>query len=129
MERTMKEQRTTALRRLLVGDRPVLVAGAHDGLSARIVEEAGFDGIWASGFEISASHGVPDANVLTMSENLDTARFTKCGQNPLVRPIERGLAGPATSRRGCDRSRWGCPTPRLATRRRGSGQEGGSPVA
>ena len=67
----MKEQRTTALRRLLVGDRPVLVAGAHDGLSARIVEEAGFDGIWASGFEISASHGVPDANVLL---SLDDAR-------------------------------------------------------
>ena len=26
---------------------------------AKLVEEAGFDGVWASGFEISASHGVP----------------------------------------------------------------------
>jgi phosphoenolpyruvate phosphomutase len=72
------------LRRLLEGDRPVLIAGAHDGLSARIVMEAGFDGIWASGFEISAAHGVPDANVLTMSENLETARFI---QNASAIPV------------------------------------------
>jgi len=87
----MKEQRTTALRRLLAGDRPVLVAGAHDGLSSRIVEEAGFDGIWASGFEISASHGVPDANVLTMSENLDTARFiVKATSLPVIADCDTG---------------------------------------
>jgi phosphoenolpyruvate phosphomutase len=91
MERTMKEQRTTALRRLLVGGRPALVAGAHDGLSARIVEEAGFDGIWASGFEISASHGVPDANVLTMSENLETARFiVKATTLPVIADCDTG---------------------------------------
>jgi phosphoenolpyruvate phosphomutase len=91
MENTMKEQGTTALRRLLVGGRPALVAGAHDGLSARIVEEAGFDGIWASGFEISASHGVPDANVLTMSENLETARFiVKATTLPVIADCDTG---------------------------------------
>src|SRR5262245_18822207 len=52
---------------------PVLLAGAHDALSARLVERAGFDGVWASGFEISASHGVPDANILTMSDTLEAA--------------------------------------------------------
>jgi phosphoenolpyruvate phosphomutase len=35
---------------------------AHNGLSARIVEEAGFRGIWASGLTISASLGVRDNN-------------------------------------------------------------------
>ncbi|XUY30475.1 phosphoenolpyruvate mutase (plasmid) [Agrobacterium sp. rho-8.1] len=35
---------------------------AHNGLSARIVEEAGFRGIWASGLTISSSLGVRDAN-------------------------------------------------------------------
>ncbi len=53
---------------------PLLVAGAHNPLSARLVEEAGFDAVWASGFEISASQGVPDANILTFSENLEVAR-------------------------------------------------------
>jgi phosphoenolpyruvate phosphomutase len=62
------------LRAMLAADRPTLLAGAHDGLSARLVEEAGFDAVWASGFEISASHGVPDASVLTMTEMLAAAR-------------------------------------------------------
>lgn len=58
----------------------VCIAGAHDGLSAKLVEKADFDGIWASGFEISASYGVPDANILTMSQYLERA----CEMNDVV---------------------------------------------
>src|SRR5215813_6168910 len=63
-----------ALRRLFASPGPIVLAGAHDGLSARLVQEAGFDGVWASGFEISASHAVPDASILTMTETLDASR-------------------------------------------------------
>jgi phosphoenolpyruvate phosphomutase len=91
VDNTKRERRTTALRRMLSGDRPVLIAGAHDGLSARIVEEAGFDGIWASGFEISAAHGVPDANVLTMTETLETARFiNQASTIPVIADCDTG---------------------------------------
>lgn len=69
-----RESRAARLRAALEQPRPVLVAGAHNPLSARLVEEAGFDAVWASGFEISASQGVPDANILTFSENLEVAR-------------------------------------------------------
>lgn len=62
------------LRERFVRSGPLLVAGAHNGLSARLVEEAGFDAVWASGFEISASFGVPDANILSMGESLETIR-------------------------------------------------------
>ena len=62
------------LRELIASKKPVLVIGAHNGLTARLGEEAGFDAIWASGFEISGSHAVPDANILTMAENLAIAR-------------------------------------------------------
>jgi phosphoenolpyruvate phosphomutase len=55
--------------------RPIVIIGAHNGLSAKLGEEAGFDGIWASGFEISASYGIPDANILTMAENLAAAKM------------------------------------------------------
>ena len=48
----------------------LLAIGAHDGLSGRLGQRAGFDAIWASGFEISASHGLPDANILDMSVQL-----------------------------------------------------------
>jgi phosphoenolpyruvate phosphomutase len=66
-----------SLRRLLGSPSPVVLAGAHDGLSARLVAEAGFDGVWASGFEISAAHGVPDASILTMTETLAAARLMR----------------------------------------------------
>ena len=59
---------------LMAQPRPIVIVGAHDGLSARLIEEAGFEGIWASGFEISASHGIPDANILSMADNLARAK-------------------------------------------------------
>jgi phosphoenolpyruvate phosphomutase len=48
---------------------------AHNGLSARIVEEAGFHGIWGSGLSISASMGVRDNNEASWTQVLDTLEF------------------------------------------------------
>ncbi|MGQ0666351.1 MAG: isocitrate lyase/phosphoenolpyruvate mutase family protein [Nitrospiraceae bacterium] len=51
------------------------VVGAHDALSARLIERAGFDGVWASGFAISASlKCIPDASFITSSEQLEVER-------------------------------------------------------
>jgi phosphoenolpyruvate phosphomutase len=61
-------------RTLLRGHEIVLAAGAHDALSAKLAEEAGFDAIWASGFGISAVQAVPDANILTLTETLEAVR-------------------------------------------------------
>ena len=61
------------LRDMLNKQRLIRIVGAHNGLTARLVQEAGFDGVWASGLEISTSHAVPDANILTMSDFLDAA--------------------------------------------------------
>jgi phosphoenolpyruvate phosphomutase len=63
--------RSGALRTVLANGG--LAASGHDGLTARLVEDAGFDVVWASGLEISASYGVPDANILTMTEVLHRA--------------------------------------------------------
>ncbi len=63
------------LRELLAQPGPIVIIGAHNGLSAKLGEEAGFGGIWASGFEISASYAMPDANILTMAENLHAAKM------------------------------------------------------
>lgn len=65
--------KSTRLRELFSKEGVVRIVGAHDGLSAKLVELNGFDGVWASGFEVSASHAVPDANILTMSQYLETA--------------------------------------------------------
>jgi len=52
----------------------IVLAGAHNALSAKLVERAGFEAVWASGFEISAAWGVPDASFLTMTENLQVVK-------------------------------------------------------
>jgi len=48
---------------------------AHNGLSARIVREAGFSGIWASGLSISAQLGVRDNNEASWTQVVDVLEF------------------------------------------------------
>src|SRR4029079_18470973 len=52
----------------------VTVMSAHNPLSARLAQEAGFDSIWASGFELSAAYGVPDDSLLSFTQHLDMTR-------------------------------------------------------
>lgn len=60
------------LRKLITSPNLSFLMEAHSGLSARIAEEAGFQGLWGSGLSISASQGVRDANELSSSEVLRT---------------------------------------------------------
>ena len=64
------------LRALLRRPGLVPMVGAHDALSAKLIEAAGFPVVWSSGFAVSAAQrAVPDVNILTMTENLEAARF------------------------------------------------------
>lgn len=67
--------RAARLRRMLVGDELEFLMEAHNGLSARIVREAGFKGIWASGLAISAQYGVRDNNEASWTQVVDTLEF------------------------------------------------------
>jgi len=70
---------------------PIVIIGAHNGLSGRIGQEAGFYGLWASGFEISASYAVPDANILTMAENLAAAKMMNDATHiPVIADCDNG---------------------------------------
>lgn len=53
---------------LLPGDRVARIAGAHDVLSAKLVERCGFDGVWASSLEIATARGKIDDDRLTMHD-------------------------------------------------------------
>jgi phosphoenolpyruvate phosphomutase len=67
------------------------IIGAHNPLSARLAEEAGFDGIWASGFELSAAYAVPDASILSMTQHLDMTRaICTAVEIPVVADIDTG---------------------------------------
>ena len=65
--------KATGLRKRFNEEGLIRIVGAHDGLSAKLVERNGFDAVWASGLEISSSHAVPDANILTMTQYLEWA--------------------------------------------------------
>jgi phosphoenolpyruvate phosphomutase len=68
-------KKTAQLRQLLTSGETEFILEAHDGLSARIVEEAGFKGIWGSGLALSAQHGVRDNNELSWTQVVDTLEF------------------------------------------------------
>ena len=62
-------------RNLLESDQLEFICEAHNGLSAKIVQEAGFRGIWASGLSISAQFGVRDNNEASWTQVLDNLEF------------------------------------------------------
>ena len=51
-----------------------VIVSAGDAITARLVEEAGFDGIWISGFEVSTRMGLPDNGSITMTEMLSVCK-------------------------------------------------------
>jgi len=80
------------LRELLERPQATLLVGAHNGLTAKLVEEAGFDGVWAGGFEINAARALPDASILSMSEHLAvTAEINDATELPVVADCDNGF--------------------------------------
>jgi 2-methylisocitrate lyase-like PEP mutase family enzyme len=62
---------TTRLRKLFASGRIAVAPGAYDGLSARLVEQAGFPAVYASGGAIARSAGVPDLGLISISAIVD----------------------------------------------------------
>lgn len=68
-------KKTKELRNLINSEKLEFIMEAHHGLSAKIAEEAGFKGIWASGLSISAAMGVRDNNEASWTQVLDVLEF------------------------------------------------------
>ena len=72
------------------------VGGAFDALSAKLVEINDFDAIWAGSFAISATHALPDASILTMTEFLNVATNMEASCNiPIIADCDTGFGGPS----------------------------------
>ena len=80
------------LRELLAGPGPVLAPGAYDALSARLVETAGFDAAYMTGFGTTATLlGMPDVGLLTATEMVDNAaRMARAIDVPLISDADTG---------------------------------------
>ncbi len=63
------------LRALLESNQLEFIMEAHNGISAQIVEQAGFKGIWGSGLAMSAQFGVRDSNEVSWTQVVDILEF------------------------------------------------------
>ena len=83
--------------RAKIEKKPLLkVGGAFDAMSAKLVETCGFDAVWAGSFAISATHALPDASILTMTEFFDVAsNMSSTCEIPIIADCDTGYGGPS----------------------------------
>src|SRR5579871_2596505 len=76
------------------------VMEAHNGLSARIVQEAGFPAVWASGLSISTAMGLRDSNELSWSQLLGILEhMADCVEIPILVDADTGFGNFNNARR------------------------------
>jgi 2,3-dimethylmalate lyase len=83
---------TSRLRQLLRGEQPLVAPGAYDALSAKLVERAGFQAVYMTGYGIVASaHALPDLGLATMTEMVEhAARISAAVSIPVVADADTG---------------------------------------
>ena len=84
------------LRQLMAEPGPVLLPGCYDALGARLIEQAGFDAVYMTGFGASASLlGRPDVGLLGLAEMADQARrIVAATDRPVVADADTGYGNP-----------------------------------
>ena len=84
----------------LIDSKPIVkICGAFDAMSAKLVENAGFDAVWAGSFAISAINAVPDASILTMTEFFEAAsKMVNACKIPVIADCDTGYGGPKNVR-------------------------------
>jgi 2-methylisocitrate lyase-like PEP mutase family enzyme len=89
------------LKQLIHSKKTVWAAGAFDALSARLIQEAGFDALLTSGYGISSSFlGEPDTEFYTMTENLSVVRnICNAVTIPVVADIDTGYGNAVSAMR------------------------------
>jgi phosphoenolpyruvate phosphomutase len=89
------ETKRAAMRAGLVADRPYVAVGAHDAMSAQLIEAYGFDAVWVSGFGVATmTHALPDLNLTTMTETLAAAvRIDGATNLPVLADCDNGFGG------------------------------------
>jgi len=79
------------LRELVNGNRYIIVPGAYDPLTARLVQLAGFDAVYLTGGGYSRANGLPDLGLFTMSENIEfISRAVEAVDVPVIADMDTG---------------------------------------
>ena len=72
---TMNNSKSKQLRDLLESPELEFILEAHNGISAKLVQQAGFKGIWASGLALSTQFCVRDSNEASWTQVVDMLEF------------------------------------------------------
>ena len=84
------------LRKKIKNNSILKIGGAFDAMSAKLVEINEFDAVWAGSFAISATHAVPDASIMTMTEFLQVAKnMVDSCDIPIIADCDTGFGGPS----------------------------------
>ena len=84
------------LRKKILEKSILKIGGAFDAMSAKLVEINKFDAVWAGSFAISATHAVPDASIMTMTEFLQVAKnMVDSCDIPIIADCDTGFGGPS----------------------------------
>ena len=79
------------LRALLRQDGMIIAPGAYDGITARLIEQAGFGAVYMTGAGTSATFGYPDFGLLTMTEMVsNAARIVQAVNLPVIADADTG---------------------------------------
>ena len=94
------KSRAATFRAMLGSSDLEFIIEAHNGLSAKIAEEAGFKGLWGSGLAISAAMGVRDNNEASWTQLLENLEFmTDATSIPLLLDGDTGYGNFNNARR------------------------------
>ena len=87
---------TILLRKILAHEKTILVPGAYDAFSAKILKQAGFKVVYMTGSGVTASlTGMPDVGILTMTEMVNQARnIVNAIDLPLICDADNGYGNP-----------------------------------
>ena len=86
-------RKTTILRQMMAGNKIVVAPGAHDALTAKIIEQVGFEAVYMTGYGQAASHlGKPDVGLLTLSEMVArAANIVEAVNVPVIADADTGF--------------------------------------
>ncbi|MEH7381624.1 methylisocitrate lyase [Bacillus sp. JJ1533] len=89
-----QEELASAFREKMEAPAIMQIPGAHDGISALLAKNAGFEALYLSGAAYTASRGLPDLGIVTSEELAARAKdLIRASNLPLLVDIDTGFGG------------------------------------
>lgn len=89
-----QSEKVARLRHLLVGPQLAVMPCCYDGITSRLVEEAGFEITFMTGFGVSATYGLPDTGLVTQDEMVRAAQVICASTSiPCIGDGDTGFGG------------------------------------